>query len=236
MPDREAFWLHGETEWHFFRAREDHRTIDFRSSDFLIGVSLKNPRFSNAWLTEALSGAEELGKRTVVTLVDSPYFETLGPRDFGLSERRERLLRLGRQRDEQLARIQKLIADFRATCLFKPWSEFQAATPLQLKEELNAAYGSGGRVTELISAQVRSVMDMFLDDDEVRHFARFLLEEIPVLVTIYYELMDRCVDVYPGEQAPFFWALDKGELESELPEMTKMALKGPPHTYAVFYL
>jgi hypothetical protein len=236
VPDNEAFWLHGETEWRFFRAREGQRPIDFRSSEFLICVSLKNPRFSNAWLTEALAGSSDLGRQTVVTLVDSPYFETLGPVDMTLMERQRRLGRLARQRDEQLARIQRLTDDFGRSCVFRPWSSFQDQTAQPLKEELYAAFGGGGRVTRLISEQVRSVMDMLLDDPEVQHFARFLLEEIPVLVTIYYRVMNGCVDVYPGEQAPFFWALDRGELADELPLMTAMAIAGAPHTYAAFYL
>ncbi len=228
----ELEWSGTRSQWFIQRSRGCLTATEIPGSEFLIAVSMRNPKFSNDWISEVLSCIRDWRGSARVTLVDVPYLASIEVQSTDESSRRAALRTYEKQRQEQQARLAKLVALNDDVCEYQSWSTLIALTPHSLLPELKAAFDAHGLTYRLVLEQVRRVFDDVSDVATLEKLATFLLLEVPTLVSMYYGPAGGCIDVYPGPQAELFWALDAGKLRTELPIATALADRGAAHTYA----
>ena len=91
------------------------------------------------------------------------------------------------------------------------------------------AFKGGSRVRDHLRDHVMSVKPIETERD-FKRFAEFFLCEVPVLLNTYY-CDGATLDIYPGQQPNFFWQIEMGMFEDELPEMTAMTRRGRSMLY-----
>lgn len=216
-------------QWRF-TARRELFPSDLGRRDFLVAVSLRNPRFSNAWLGAVGGSVGRWGGRLHVCLVDEPYFEQAAASVARAAA--NHLRALAQQRAEQRSRLARFA---RANlCRLFEWEELRARTPLPLFHEVEAAFAARGRFWRAVMEQTRS--KSVQDASGRLADCIFLRREVPVLVNVYHRLLRGTIDVYPGPQAALFWKLEAGHFRRELPICTALAEgdDGLIHASAVF--
>ena len=224
-------WKSKSLHWTFERHRAPIFSSDIRDAQYFLGISLKNKRFSNDWIAEVLDGVGHLSGSAVIALVDTPYISTEETLSSGKMDLVRRLEVLQRQSEENRERLQRLIRPYSSFVTMVSWSDLEKLKSLEIVIELNSAFKKSTRVRSLVLAQVQKVFSSSLAATEIEHLAKFFIEEIPTLISIYYSAFDGIIDLYPGPQADFFWELDSGALQSDLPMATALALSRCPHTY-----
>jgi hypothetical protein len=224
-------WEKRGYSWNLDRKRMTVSATELYRANFLVAVSLRNPAFSNEWLTAVLDEIKHLKGAALLCLVDTPYFASVTAREYSRKELQRQIDILLSQRTEQNRRLQGLIQDRNEYVSYYDWNSLLSLTPKSLADELVQAFNRSGDVKESIISQVRKVFPDEESDESIIKLSRFFVEEIPVLVFIYYVLFPGCIDVYPGPQADFFWKLDLGEFHDELPSLSALAANSDPHTY-----
>jgi hypothetical protein len=204
---------------------------NLRAQKFLIAVSLRNPRFSNAWIRAAATEIVDLSGKIWMCLVDDPYFERVK----GSGERNltDKLATLAEERRAHQRRLEEIASRFpEGTVSLFSWEDVQSSVPLELKEEFHHSFTDDSNVRDSILRQVKITRGENLSDEEMAKSSIFLLAEFPVLTYIYYSYLPLAIDVYPGPQADFFWQLERGRFQETLPLATSMAQGGRGLTYA----
>ena len=205
---------------------------DIKNRRCFLAVSLKNPLFSNQWITSVLRSIAEHQGQVVVTLVDDPYVLTAAALSSSAEAYRTNMEKLNIQRSEQLRRIDRIIDHSGLDVEFLPWRDISEPTPHNLVSELEEAfYKKEGRVRTLVLRQVANALPQVKNIDEQMRLAEFFLSEAPVLLNYYYAISPGVIDIYPSPQAQFFWELDTGLLTDELPIASSLASDSPPHVY-----
>lgn len=225
-------WESDELSWCF----QGHGQISpstIRRSIFLIAISLRNPAFSNEWISSVLRDIRYFGGHGVVCLVDTPYLSSIQAQAGTRKEFLENYQRLKTEREQHLQRVRQLVEPHASFTSLLDWNDLITITPKEYNLELLGAFAANGRTTALVLKQVTKVFPDEVDPEKLSQLARFFIEEVPVLVNLYYRLLDGCIDVYPGPQAEFFWALDNGLLHDELPVLSNIAKSGPRHRYGM---
>jgi hypothetical protein len=112
------------------------------------------------------------------------------------------------------------------------WNAAERLVPEKLRAEIHSAFLLERRVYSVLLDQIRvNVADME-NIEELKQASVFLLNEIPVLLFIYYILIPDVIDVYPGPQAEFFWELERGKFSEEMPISTELAFRSEGLIYA----
>ena len=109
------------------------------------------------------------------------------------------------------------------------WRDLEDATPKAYRAELTKAFKEGTSIRDHLYDHISSVKPLDSDEDFER-FAEFFLCEVPVLLNTYYS-SGPTMDIYPGPQPKFFWQIELGEFEDELPLLTALTRKGRSMLY-----
>lgn len=205
---------------------------DLRNRDFLIAVSLRNPKFSNRWLRAVITDIGSLEGRISLCLVDAPYFERMRNGDQDKEQRKLFLSALREQREQQQRRLARLASEFPSGVELFAWYDIEWLVPQEIGRELRSAFRLRGEVYECLMDQVRLSVGGLKSSDELELASIFLQREFPVLIYIYYVMLSGLIDVYPGPQANFFWSLERGKFREELPVSTGLAQASEGHIYA----
>ncbi len=225
-------WSNEWVRWQFERQRSSIGVTEITGSDFLIAVSMRNPKFSNDWLDEVLAGIRRWRGRALITLVDVPYLASIEVLSTDDRSKREALRIYERQRSEQATRLERIAAQNEDISDYISWDTLLSLSSVELATELHAAFRRRGLVYGLVLGQVRRLFVDLEDEARLENLAQFFLLEVPTLLHLYYQLAEGCIDVYPGDQASFFWELDCGRLVDELPTASQVVARARPHTYA----
>lgn len=236
MHQSEIDWSGIKSSWRFQRGRDAVAPTEIQGSNFLIAVSMRNPQFSNDWIEEALECIQAWRGKALLTLVDLPYLASIEVLSATPTEKTESLRIYERQRLEQATRLSRISTQHEDVCDYWSWSTLLSITPSALLPELEQAFFTKKKVYSLVIDQVKRVFDNVEDLTTLEGLAKFFLHEVPTLIHIYYSLVPGCIDIYPGQQADFFWELDRQNLSDELPMASRLAMAGPSHTYAVVKL
>lgn len=228
----EMEWDSGFETWKIQSTRGSLLPSAIMERTWLIAISLRNPRFSNRWLRSAIRTAQRHRGRVVITLVDEPYASSIRALSVSRSKLKESLANLDRQKDQQLRRLELLVKHLYGDVQVITWERFCRATPDSLRTEIARGFvNQSSRVRRLVLSEVARVHPGVEDISTKLKLAQFFLEEAPVLINIYYAALPGVIDMYPGPQSRFFWDLDAGLLNNELPEASRLATSGPPHVY-----
>lgn len=220
--------------WLFSSTDKDIQLECLAGLQWTLFLSLKNPSFSNAWLADAPSLCCHLSGSIKLFVVDSPYFKIL-PILTSLSETTDAdklRMNLIQHRDEQVQRLEKLASKNLAFTTYASWEYYAMMAPAFIATEVVHAFRHPeSHVRRLVLHQVKKAHSEIADVILLAQLAQFFLDELPVLITVYYSDIAHIVDVYPKKQAPFFWALETGMLSSELPRTYKFIKKSKPHVF-----
>lgn len=232
-------WSGSKCDWHLSSARIALRSAELFGARVFIAVSLKNREFSNRWLRGVLLDIQLWKGEATITLVDSPYFTNIELVANTPQQRRGEVEKLKKIRSEQEGRIKRQCAAFRSGVYYLDWQYFQTGMSNShnwISDELTYAFGRKERVHTLITQHVSNTFGGNLEHKQIERLSGFLLEEIPVLLYVYYIARPQWIDVYPGPQAEIIWAIDEGALDKELPRITDLATRSAPLRYAEVFL
>lgn len=229
---RHLRWDSQLCRWDVTRVRGVPHPLDLLRSTYFVGVSLKNPRFSKKWLDAVSSDVSAMNGKLVLSVVDIPYFASLAVRSMADSERTVEHEKLLRMRNEVAALVRRVRLAGDVAPEVVDWAGIDAAILPTLREELRLAFSRRGVVFSLIVGQTEMIRGEKMVPSDWDTGCEFLLQEIPVLVDIYYRLLVGAIDVYPGPNAQFFWHLDAGLLAHELPLTSALARSSRPLTCA----
>ena len=221
--------------WYFNSVREESQSRFPENREFFIAVSMKNRKFSNKWLNSVLTDINLNGGRGIITLVDLPYFTHAMCRHERLLDKFDALQVLQKIRRENVGRIEKVIRPFESFRYYD-WDYFERLTDIKLKKEFEVAFMKKCKVYEMIIEQVKEAVGKKLLKTDLEASTRFVLDETPVLVWLYYKMLPGFIDVYPGKQAPLFWEIESGAIRDELPISCSLAASSSPLCYAEAYV
>lgn len=186
----------------------------------LLAISIKNPRFSNEMVTSFLEFSRNGFSEALITIVDKPYERNLhaAKKDSAwLLAETEKLRRIA---NETKVRINRMIGRFPGVKVrLLDWDELQKNTPDWLVREIREAWNQRGSFYRHIRAQTASVL-LDTSDDQIDDYAEFMLEELPVLLQLYYFSEAPLADAYPGPQPDLFWKIESGFFAEQLPVLT----------------
>lgn len=225
-------WQGPFSKWFFSRGRHNVSAGDINYAKFFIGISLRNPSFSNAWLDSALGDIRHFKGTAFVALVDKPYESSISATAENDLEIRQKLTSFYNQASEQKRRVERIVLKHKEYSSLVTWDYLESITPDNIVAEINSAFLLKKNTYSLILEQVSKVFPETTSHYQLERMSKFLIDEVPVLLNVYYKKYNGCIDVYPGPQARLFWEIDKGNLRSELPLCSKLAESGKSHTYA----
>jgi|GEM_PF-2129203 len=186
----------------------------------LLAISIKNPRFSNEMVTSFLEFSRSGFSEALITIVDKPYERNLlaAKKDsVWLLAETEKLRRIANETKVRINRMIGKVAGVKVRLL--DWDELQKNTPDWLIREIREAWNQRGSFYEHIRAQTASVL-LDTSDDQIDGYAEFMLEELPVLLQLYYFSEAAMADAYPGPQPDLFWKIESGFFAEQLPVLT----------------
>lgn len=195
--------------------------FDLRGRDAWIFISIKNRGFNRPYINRFIDLCEELDLNGHVCPVDDPY------RYNSMAE-----LKRDDLPQEEVDKIERLSTDIsrmvekaiRGKCTKRvdlvKWRDLEAATPSIYREELTRAFRQKTRIRNMLHEHVTSVKTCDTERDFER-YAEFFLCEVPVLMHTYYA-HGPTLDIYPGPQPKFFWQIELGHFEKELPQLTAL--------------
>jgi ribosomal protein S18 acetylase RimI-like enzyme len=192
---------------------------ELRARSGLLAISVKNPRFSNALVAAFCRAARERFAGGVVTVVDRPYERNVAAGSGTPDEQQREIETLRRVAAETRARVGRIVAKHGSAVSIKAWDDLTAETPPWLTQAIRAAWERRGRFHAGLLAQSRAILPNEPAPEELERYAEFLLEELPVLLHLYYFRDREVVDVYPGPNPPVFWGIEAGAYADEMPEL-----------------
>ena len=208
------------------------RTPDFQLSgrSAWIFISIKNRGFNRKYIDRFIDMCDQNDIPGYICPVDEPYrynaMAELQCDDLPDHEM-DKIMRLS----SDISRMaQKAINGKRSTRVkMVKWRELEEDTPPIYRQELTQAFKSHGRIRDILYDHVSSVKHIESERDFER-FAEFFLCEVPVLMHTYYS-RGATLDIYPGPQPRFFWQIELGVFEDELPQLTAMTRRARPMLY-----
>jgi len=165
-------------------------------------------------------------------LVDVPYFETLVYNEPNVRIQKRQLAILYTQCEQHERRLQRLTSQFSKVIHIFRWNAAERLVPEKFFVEIRSAFLLERRVYSALLDQVRMNVAGLEEIEELKRASVFLLNEIPVLLFMYYRLFPDIIDVYPGPQAEFFWELERGTFTDEMPISTQLACQSEGLIYA----
>jgi hypothetical protein len=208
--------------------REDDFSLHGREA--WIFISIKNRRFNRRYVDWFIDLCQASSLEGRICAVDDPY------RFNRMAE-----LKIDILAEEEAAKIERLSSDIqrmaqkalngkRADAVsMVSWRELAEETPPQLKSELRRGFENSPAIRKVLRDHIGSVKD-FESDECFRRYAEFFLCEVPVLMHAYYR-SGGAFDIYPGPQVDFFWQIETGIFEEELPQLTALTRTGRPLLY-----
>jgi hypothetical protein len=212
-------------------------TLVNRAGDFELAgrhawifISIKNRKFNRPYVDWFIRMCDENGLNGHICRVDDPYkFNRMAELGVdilpeGEAEKIERLSNdIGRM-------VQKALNGSRTENVdMILWRDVARDTPSKYHDEIRAAFKKDGLVRKALSNHVRSVKDIETQE-QLNRFVEFFLNEVPILFHAYYQ-SGGTLDIYPGSQPDFFWQVEMGVFEDELPLLTALTRQGRTMTY-----
>ncbi|MDX5362896.1 MAG: hypothetical protein LPJ91_01900 [Pseudazoarcus pumilus] len=209
---------------------------DFAQRSAWLMISVKNPAFSNRLVDGFCRLVGEIGFRQgFVTIVDTPYMANILANRHDPVQAEAEVVKLQRISAEQQARCRKVLRRHSACCIaLRSWAELDQGMPQWLRAEVQAAFQAPTRFRADLLARTRLVVPEAVPDERLPQFAQFLVEELPVLLGLYYLEPDSIVDVYPGENLALVWNVERGLYADELPGITALARASDGLAYVDF--
>lgn len=201
------------------------RLGDFAQRTAWLMISVKNPAFSNRLVNGFCRLVGEIGFRQgCVTIVDTPYMANIRANQHDAAQAGAEIEKLRRIGVEQLARCQKVLRRHPACNIaLRPWAGLEETIPQWIRAEVHDAFHAPGRFRVDVLARTRLAVPPEVPDARLPQFAQFLVEELPVLLALYYLEPGSIVDVYPGENPALLWNIERGLYADELPGITALA-------------
>ena len=193
-------------------------------------VSLKNRKFTRAYIDWFIDFCGSETRAGVICLVDSPYrfnkMAELSVDQLSLEDEKKH----SQISTEMTRKVNKALnGKDNPSIRFQNWGELEAETPEEMKAEVLSAFQSRGSFYATITSHV-AIMKNCDDREMIDRLSCFFLAELPVLFYAYYR-GDQIIDVYPGEQPAFFRQFEEGMFGDELPVCTKFIKEGSPFIY-----
>ena len=198
-------------------------------------ISLKNRLFTSGLINAYCQFATEQLLGGCVTVVDRPYVYNVLAASHDLSARRKQLRGIRRLSDERRRQAMKLIAKYdQERIKFVSWDQLARSTPKWLWAEVRTAFINKGPFYYDVLEQTQRNFARVVEVALLERYARFLIEETPVLLYCYYMFSGGVVDVYPGKNPDYFWRIERGDYAEELPQTTALATTHPGLIYVDF--
>ena len=200
----------------------DGPTTNFHDQKILIGISAKNKLFSKKLLRKCFNFIKFFQCESLITIFDLPYaFNSSGNRNIlkpSLSECKNVIL-LGNEKERMVIKILRNYPSDYFT--LQRWS-ILSKTPIfrELKKEFYQAAKISSFYNYL--EKQANIWDSNITPSRLKYFIGFQLEELPMLIMIYYHL-DYLIDIYPGKNFPLFKEIENGFWEKELPLSTNLS-------------
>jgi len=192
--------------------------IDLASRRGLLGVSIKNSRFSSKLIDAFIRFCNDHLASGLVTIVDRPYECNVRAAGGGWAWECAEIDKLRRIAAEKRRSLNRALAKERKGGIeLVDWDVLAKMTPEWLVEEIRAAWDRRGLFHRDVLAHTR---ERFPDAKHaLEGYAEFVLQELPVLLHLYYFGYEQVMDFYPGPQPLLFWKLESGAYAEDLPEL-----------------
>jgi hypothetical protein len=204
--------------------------FDLEGRDAWIFISIKNRGFNRPYIDRFIDMCDRCDIRGHVCPVDDPY------RYNSMAELErddlppEEALKIERLSADISRMVQKAINGRRTTRVdIVKWRDLEEDTPKIYREELTAAFHARTKVRDVLHDHVTSVKPV-TSERSFERYAKFFLCEVPVLIYSYYG-RGPTLDIYPGPQPKFFWQIEMGLFEDELPQLTALTKSTRPMLY-----
>jgi hypothetical protein len=208
--------------------------IDLASRRGLLGVSVKNTRFSIKLIDAFIRFCNDHLASGLVTIVDRPYECNVRAAGRGCTWESVEIDKLWHIAAEKRRSLIRALAKQRTGGIeLVDWDALAKMTPEWLVEEIRAAWDRRGLFHQDVLAHTR---ERFPDAKHaLEGYAEFVLHELPVLLHLYYFGYEQVVDFYPGPQPPLFWKLESGAYAEDLPKLnlTLMPREGLVYAHAI---
>jgi hypothetical protein len=193
--------------------------IDLASRRGLLAVSVKNARFSSALIGAFIRLCNDHLAWGLMTIVDRPYECNLRAAGRGWAWEHVEINKLSRIAAEKRRSLMRALAKERKGGIqFIDWAALTKMTPEWLFKEIRTGWDRRGLFHADVLAQTR---ERFPDAEHaLEGYTDFVLEELPVLLHLYYFGYEQVVDFYPGPQPPLFWKVESGVYAEDLPQLT----------------
>lgn len=195
-------------------------------------LSVRNPAFTSRLVRGFCDYARRCLPEAFITVVDAPY--VFNVQAMRLSEEAtraeiEKLHRIGAEYRSCCERAIRAVAPGRVR--LRPWHELEQAVPRWVVAELRTAFAEPTSFRSDVLLRTREVVRN-VSDARLPDYARFLIEELPVLMWLYYGSGTGVVDCYPGPNPELLWNIECGRYAGELPGLTALAQASPGLIYA----
>ncbi len=205
---------------------------DLASRWGLLAVSIKNPRFSNALISEFVRFCSHSLAQGIVTVVDRPYERNLSAAGHSSARERAEIEKLRRIAEETRVRVTRILTgEGSGKIRLIGWDSMAEMTPVWLFDEIRAGWNRRGTFYADVLAQTQTVIQC-TEQRMLERYAEFILEELPVLLHLYYFRHEQLVDFYPGPMPMLFWNLESGAYSKELPELMRQLIPREGLVYA----
>ncbi len=209
-----------------------NRTSDFDLSgrEAWVFISIKNRGFNRPYIDRFIDLCDRSDIIGHVCPVDDPYrYNSMAEleRDDLPEEEAAKIERLS---TDITRMVQKAINGKRTQNVdIVKWCDLERNTPKKYRAELTAAFHDRTIIRDILYDHINSVKQTNCERSFER-YAEFFLCEVPVLLHTYYRNVPT-MDIYPGPQPNFFWQIEMGHFEQELPELTALTTAGRSMLY-----
>ncbi|RLJ36196.1 hypothetical protein BCF46_3886 [Litoreibacter meonggei] len=204
--------------------------FDLEGRDAWIFISIKNRGFNRPYIDRFIDLCDGFGLNGHVCPVDDPYrYNSMA--EFKSDDLPEaEAAKIERLSTDITRMVQKAINGKRTERVdIVKWRDIEENTPKTYREELSAAFHGRTRIRDILYDHISSVKQ--LDSERCfERYAEFFLCEVPVLIHAYYS-NGPTMDIYPGPQPKFFWQIEMGLFEQELPKLTALTKAGRSMLY-----
>lgn len=209
-----------------------NRSGDFEidGRDAWIFISIKNRSFNRGYIDRFIDMCETQGLNGYICPVDDPYrYNSMAElqRDDLPQEEEDKIGRLSTDITRMVQKALNGKCSKRVSIV--KWRDLEEKTPPVFRAELTKAFHDRTAIRDILYEHISSVKPIQSERDFER-YAEFFLCEVPVLMHTYY-CNGATLDIYPGPQPKFFWQIELGVFERELPAMTAMTRGQRPMLY-----
>jgi len=205
---------------------------DLATRKGMLGVSVKNSRFTNALISAFARICSDCLAQGLVTIVDRPYERNISAAGRGPHWEHAEITKLRRIAAETHVRVTRMLTKERAGKIqLLDWSVLSEMTPAWLVDEIRSGWDRRGLFYEDVLSETAAVIQN-MEKFGLERYAEFILAELPVLLQLYYFSREQLVDFYPGPPPMLFWKLESGAYAEELPELMRQLVPREGLIYA----